>query len=443
MPMTARMTGAWALRTVWSASTLAGCADPAPVAATGDPCEVPGAICTWVGIPQSPAWSEGPAHRTAFPLYLPAAAEPGPDGSLWIADANNHRVVRVGPDGTAATAVGTGFLGDGPNAASQPCWQGCDGRTYAMNRPTGVAVDPTDPNIVWIAAFGNSRVLRFDQASDEVRWWAGTGGAYFADGDCEHAIFDRPTSVAVEPVTGELYISDLRNHLVRRIADDRVNTVAGRARTPGFAGDGCSDVVAELHGDDGRSPDPESRLHWVDGYLVVADTRNGVVRAIEPRTGRIDTIAGRYAPFGTSTHTDSVTGESSEVDRGSVPGYAGDGGPALEATFREPADAVVGPDGTLYIADTGNDCVRAVDPVDRRVRTFAGTCTVEGFGGDGGPADQALLDRPSSVAVDAAGDVFVTDTNNHVIRRIRGPARFTPGTYPIDLAADRCGQDSR
>lgn len=101
-------------------------------------------------------------------------------------------------------------------------------------------------------------------------------------------------------------------------------------------------------------------------------------------------------------------------------GYAGDGGPAVEATLRGPRGLCVNATGTLYIADRDNHCIRAITP-EGVLSTVAGT-GIAGYGGDGGPAATALLHSPSDVSLDAEGNLYVADTGNHCIRRIDAQA---------------------
>ena len=96
-------------------------------------------------------------------------------------------------------------------------------------------------------------------------------------------------------------------------------------------------------------------------------------------------------------------------------GYSGDDGPATEAMLDTPSDVAVAQDGSVYIADTENSCVRVIDP-DGTIRTFAGICGERGYAGDSGPADEALLHRPFGVAVDMDGKVYISDTYNSAIR---------------------------
>jgi sugar lactone lactonase YvrE len=131
------------------------------------------------------------------------------------------------------------------------------------------------------------------------------------------------------------------------------------------------------------------------GNLVIADTRNSVIRRITLGTGIIETIAGN--------------GQA---------GFAGDGGPAGTASMRFPEDVGHAPDGTLHVADSGNHCVRRVDSAGN-ISTVAGVGGVPGFDGDGGAATVAHLDTPAGIGFDAQGNLWIADTFNHRIRRVR------------------------
>jgi sugar lactone lactonase YvrE len=98
------------------------------------------------------------------------------------------------------------------------------------------------------------------------------------------------------------------------------------------------------------------------------------------------------------------------------PGYSGDGGPATQATFLQPRDTAVGPDGSIYVTDTRNNVVRRIDP-DGIVTTVAGTGQ-QGYSGDGGLATEATLTWPHDVTVDEGGNVYIADSDNHVIRMV-------------------------
>ena len=114
-------------------------------------------------------------------------------------------------------------------------------------------------------------------------------------------------------------------------------------------------------------------------------------------------------------------------------GFAGDGGDATAARLSGPQGVAVDAAGHLYIADTVNHCIRRVDADTNVITTVAGTVT-GGFSGDGGPAAAAELDRPTDVAFDAAGNLFIVDGFNHRVRRIdvgTGPSRPWPAVLRL------------
>jgi hypothetical protein len=414
---------------------------PAETAEPEDPCELPGNICTWLGVPQTWMFSgegtnRGTSLETATFLGLPTDITFTADGTAYYADTNNHRVRRVGPDGIVTTMSGTGFLGDGPNASGSTidCWEGCPALESAWNAPTDVVVDPQDPDVLWVAAWKNNRVNRIDRAASTMTWWAGTGGAYFRDGDRHQALFTRPTALAIA-TDGTIYVSDSWNQVIRAIElDGTVRTIAGEPRMPGHDGDGGYPLDARLHSVVHRTADPGSRITLQGDVLFLADTQNGVIRTVDlgpcaedrhedqlgmPKRGgcRIEHFAGRYESVGTSSSTDDITGEILEHDGGSVVGYGGDGGDADDAVFNHPTDIAVGPGGEVYVVDMENHCVRVIH-TDHTIETFAGTCTQTGYGGDGGPATSAFLSWPMGVAIGPDGNVYIADTGNHIIRRV-------------------------
>jgi DNA-binding beta-propeller fold protein YncE len=226
---------------------------------------------------------------------------------------------------------------------------------------------------------------------DGSRSYAGDGGPAI------DALLDLPVSTVVDEM-GRMYITDQANNRIRRIElDGTIRTIAGTG-VPGYSGDGGPADQAQIRLPSGQSAPPVGRLAFApNGDLFLADYRNDRIRRIRPDGAGhvIDTVAGN------GTY-----------------GYSGDGGPATSASLRGPADVAVDADGNLYIADTFNACIRRVD-ADGIITTFAGTPEQHGFGGDGGPPGEALLDRPYGIAFNAAGDLFIADTHNQRIRVIR------------------------
>ncbi|MGD0775519.1 MAG: hypothetical protein ABSC05_22110 [Candidatus Solibacter sp.] len=233
-----------------------------------------------------------------------------------------------------------------------------------------------------------------------------------------------PTRLATD-AAGNVYFSGL--HSVFKVdAGGTLTRVAGNSR-PGNSGDGGPATAAQLNFPMGIATDAA-------GNLFVADRDASVVRKISA-AGTITTVAG--------------TG---------TPGFSGDGGPAASAQIDGPFGVAVDGAGNLYIADTGNGVVRKVSP-NGSISTVAGTGTL-GYSGDGGPARNAWLNGPESVAVDAAGNLYIADTFNGRIRRVGadgiiatvagvgstgvysgdgGPAQSAALSLPTDVAVDRAG----
>ena len=237
-----------------------------------------------------------------------------------------------------------------------------------------------------------------------------------------------PFGVAFSP-SGELIFVEMTGHRVGRI-DGRglVTTIAGTGRK-GSGGDGGPATGAELNSPHGLAIAP-------DGGILVADTWNNRVRRIDPRTGRIATIAG--------------TGRK---------GFGGDGGPATAAEFGGVYGFALDPAGTrLYVADLDNLRVRALDLATGLVTTAAGDGT-RGVPADGAPARSAPLLDPRAVAADGAGNLYILERSGHALRVVGrdgiirtvagtgkagatgdgGPARLATLNGPKHLCIDRDG----
>lgn len=165
-----------------------------------------------------------------------------------------------------------------------------------------------------------------------------------------------------------------------------INTIAGSGAT-GFSGDGGQAILASINIPSAVSLDAQ-------GNIFIADRDNHRIRKVDALTGTITTIAG--------------TG---------VLGYSGDGGPAINAKIRSPLGIVVDASGNVYIADNGNSRVRKIDAVSGIITTIAGTGTF-GYSGDGGLAVNAEMKHPSSICLDAIGNIYFSDYSNDNIRKI-------------------------
>jgi sugar lactone lactonase YvrE len=258
-----------------------------------------------------------------------------------------------------------------------------------FTQPHGITVD-TAGN-VFIADTFNNVVRKIDAASGNVSTIAGNGTAGFSGdgGPATAASLNQPYAVAIDGA-GNLFIADTVNNVVRKIdaMTGNISTVAGNGSF-GLSGDGGPATAASFNLPYGLAIDKA-------GNLFIADTFNNNIRKVDAMTGNISTVAGN-GQFG--------------------PLKDGDGGPATAASLNLPFGVAVDKDGNLFIADTFNSAIRKVDATTAIITTIAGN-NGPGFGGDNGPATAATLDQPNDIAIDGAGNLFIADTINNVVRKI-------------------------
>jgi DNA-binding CsgD family transcriptional regulator/sugar lactone lactonase YvrE len=209
-----------------------------------------------------------------------------------------------------------------------------------------------------------------------------------------------PNGVAVDEA-GHVYFAD--GNRIRMVDHGgRVQTVAGTG-IPGFAGDNGPALQANISID----PAPAEVVGLVvdlKGNVFFSDTGNDRVREITASDHRIITVAGS----GTPGH--SLIAAS--------PGDVGDGRPGVSALLSQPRGLALDSAGNLFIADTGDNRVRKLDPTGI-ISTFVGKGTL-GWTGDGGPPDIAELSAPEGIALDAQGNLFIADTASGRIRKVSG-----------------------
>jgi hypothetical protein len=286
--------------------------------------------------------------------------------------AHAQGILTVTPSRTANTTAGTGtagYTGDtGPATAA------------TLANPSAVAYD-SNGNLY--LADANNHVIREISTTGVITTIAGTGiEGYSGDGAAATAAqLDTPTGIAVD-ASGNLYIADAHNHRIREVSNGTITTFAGTG-TPGFGGDGGAATVAELSLPSGVAVDKS-------GNVYIADTNNHRIREVS--SGNINTIAG----------------DGEEL-------YSGDGAAATAAALDSPTSVAVDASGNVYIADRLNQRIRMVSA--GIITTLAGTSTA-GFSGDGAAATAATLAKPSGVSVDAAGNVYIADTDNQRIREV-------------------------
>ena len=350
---------------VLDASSGAWRAKPIPV---GVPLAIPAfRVETIAGTGWSGFGGDG---REAWKAHLanPSGVAIDVGGNILIADTENHRIRSVSRGGIITTMAGTGdagFGGDGGPASEA-----------RLSRPHGIAV--AESGDIYIADSGNNRirVIRFDGTIDTV-----------AGGDLPGFVGDAaladPHAVALDR-EGNLYVADTGNHRVRKVAAGTVTTIAGTGHL-GYSGDGGASELATLRYPRGVAVDAA-------GMVYVADTGNNRVRRIR-MDGIIDTAMG--------------TGE-----RG-IPGH---GVLAADAPVTLPRGLVAAPDGSLYVADTGNHGIRRID-ANGLVFTVAGAGGPSSSGGGHGVQGPSL-NNPAGLAVDAGGHLLVADSGSGRLLRL-------------------------
>jgi RHS repeat-associated protein len=315
----------------------------------------------------------GPATAAGM---MPTDVAVGADGSLYIADWENHRIRRVGLDGAISTVAGVGVpygaLGDGGPAVAA-----------TVHHPVSVAIGADGS--LYIADQGNLRIRRV--APDGIITTVAGNGQYGFSGDGGPAVaaqLDFPHAIAVGP-DESIYFSDLRNMRVRRVGTDgMISTVAGNG-TNWPLGDGGPATAAAISWPYGLDID-------ADGNLYVSDADWDLVRRVDAN-GIITTVAG---------------------SRGAC--CFADGLPATAARLERPDGVAVGVDGSLYIVDSFQYRIRHLDP-DGILSTVAGS-GANSFSGDGGPATAAGI-TPRRIALAPDGSIYMTDNFSNRIRVIR------------------------
>ena len=330
---------------------------------------------------------EGPALKTNINQTF--GVEVGPDGAIYITEVGHHRVRRLdAKSGMLSTVAGTGekgYSGDGGKATAA-----------AMNEPYEVRFDKGGN--MYVVEMQNHIVRRMDAKTNKITTIAGTGKAgYGGDGGpATGAQFHRPHSIALsadaDSDSGYLYIADIGNHRIRR-----VNLKTGIVES--IAGDGNKKLPIAGEAASGN-PVVGPRALFVDGDTLWVALREGhSIWKIDLNDGTWQHVAG--------------TGKK---------GFTGDGGPAKAATFNGPKGIAVGPAGHVYVVDTENQAIRKINTKTNTISTIAGYGpSARGFGGDGADATKAKLDRPHGNCVDAQGNVYIGDTNNHRVRVISPP----------------------
>ena len=293
-------------------------------------------------------------------------------GNVYVGDTRNQAIRKISPGGAVTTLAGLGGIGgssDGTNSGAR------------FNYPCGVAVDASGN--VYVADEGNNTIRQVSPAGVVTTLAGSTAASGWTNGTGSGALFYQPVSVAVD-ANGNVYVADTLNSTIRKVTTPGgvVTTLAGTPSASGSS-DGAGGA-AHFNNPCGVAVDGA-------GTLYVSDLANNTIRQITP-AGVVTTLAGSAS---SGTGTNDGTGSA--------------------ASFANPAGVAVDTNGNVYVADYENHTIRKIAP-GGIVTTLAGESGVSGFANGTGKA--ARFSGPLGVAVDTAGNVYVADTSNHLIRKI-------------------------
>lgn len=324
-------------------------------------------ISTYAGTGTLGFSGDGGAASSAQFSY-PYAVAVTSAGTVYVADQVNNRIRKITSTGIISTIAGNGTYGNGGAATAA-----------TLANPQGVAVDAAGN--VYVADYGNNRIRKIS-TTGIITNFAGSGtgidGSAATAADIYH-----PAAVAVD-ASGNVYIAETGNHRVRKVnTSGIISSVAGTG-VSGYSGDAGAATAAKLSSPYGVTVD-------ASGNIYIADLGNNRIRKVSG--GIITTVAG--------------TG---------VAGFSGDGGAATSANINTPYGMTLDASGNMYICDYNNFRIRRVSATGT-ISTIAGTGNPL-YGGDGGMATAADLNRPTGIAVDASGNIYIADNNNQRVRKL-------------------------
>jgi uncharacterized protein (TIGR03437 family) len=298
-----------------------------------------------------------------------------------------------------------------------------------LNSPGAVVLD--SKGNLYIADTGNHCIRMISGGT--ITTIAGTGGTIGYSGDkaaATAALLNAPSGLAFDSA-GNLYIADTGNNVIRKITGTTITTVAGiSGQGGGYGGDSGPATSANLYG-------PTSVALDSAGNLYIADNGNSLIRKVDAKTQIITSALGSLATrldhpnglgFDASGALYIADSNNQRVAKFVPPsafsnfagnltaGFLGDGGQATKAQLNKPVGVTIDAAGNVYVADTNNSRIRKIT-TDGIITTIAGKGGAN-YGGDGGNATDAVMSFPRSVAVSSNGTVYIADTNNHVIRTL-------------------------
>lgn len=266
-----------------------------------------------------------------------------------------------------------------------------------LNQINGLVTDSAGN--IFLTEYGYCQIRKVDATTGIISTFAGikpdacnsVSGPNGDGGPATQATLYAPGALAFGS-DGTLYISDAGHNKIRTInSQGIISTFAGTgSNICAYQGDGTLASNTAICGPQGIAIDRQNNLYFTD-------PENQAIFKISS-SGIFSKVAGLFNNF--------------------VGGYSGDGGPALNALLNRPWGIVVDAAGNIYFCDSGNDVVRKIDVATGTITTVAGIPMVSGFSGDGGPATQAKLNTNYGLAIDSAGNLYIADSGNYVIRKV-------------------------
>ncbi len=410
------------------------------------------------------------------PVFSPAGGSFASTQTVTITDAAANAAIYYTTDGSYPSASSNAYTGPLTVSTSETI--------------SAIALAPGYSQSLYA-----SSQFRIDSAQSSFVYTVAGSGALGYEGDgglATTATLSYPAGVALDSA-GNLFFADQENNAIRRVDAKTgvVTTVAGTGLA-GYSGDNGAATSAQLNA-------PGAVAFDAAGNLYIADWLNSVVRKVDAKTGTMTTVAGNGTSsadtttgpatslglayptsvavdsggdlyIGTGTLVRKVTAATGTIATFAGGGYSngssGDGGPATSAALGFVQGLGLDSAGNLYIADSGYSVIRKVSVATGIITTIAGgaaNTTSTATLGDGGPATSAVLNRPSSVAIDGSGNLFIADTIDGVIREVTaatgviqtvvghaggscdglsgdgGPARSATLCYPVAVALDAAG----
>ena len=374
-----------------------------------------GTMATIAGASETPGFAGDGGSAIEAELSVPSGLAVAADGSVVIADNGNNRLRRIDPSGTIDTIAGSGD--EGLPAEGDPAV------SAQLGGPAGVVIVD---DIVVFSDWLNNRVWAIDE-DGELELVAGGGPTGFNGdgGPATEIALGSPTALEVAD-DGTLYFAEFNHGWVRTISPDgTVDTIGGLEDVNGSSFD------LSLDGDGGylltsvsptrvirRSPEGEQSVVAGAANLSFASTDfvnvelpgSTFIEGIGDVTYLSDQVGHRIVVVTSDGEVEIIAGTG-------VAGYSGDGGPAADAQLSQPSHIEIGPDGALYVADTGNARIRRIDLETGVITTFAGTGTPVASG-DGGPAVGASFQIPWDITFGPEGRLHVLDLGAGEIRRV-------------------------